>query len=90
MNSEAKRHLEDNGDHVMALELYFIALGICNQQNLTEDATSIHSKCADLLLQTSSYYLAYRHADACMKVKPSHEVHCKNISLTHLRLPELH
>ena len=74
MNSEAKRCLEDHGDHVKALELHFNALGICNMQNLTEDAASIHSECAGLLLQTNSYYLAYRHADACIKVKPFYEV----------------
>ena len=60
MNTEAKRYLE-NHDHVKALELYFTALGICNMQNLSEDVATIYHECAGLLLQTNSYYLAYRH-----------------------------
>lgn len=78
MNTEAKRYLE-NHDHVKALELYFTALGICNMQNLSEDVAIIYHECAGLLLQTNSYYLAYRHADACIKVKPYSEV-CISIS----------
>ena len=55
---------------VAALDKNFKALEICNKNKMIEDAASIHSYCAQLLLQTGSYYQAYRHADVCIKLCP--------------------
>ena len=78
LNAEAKHYYKDLNDHKGALERYFKALDICKKSNLTEEAAAIHGNCAHLLLQKDSYYQAYKHADACIRINPSYDKvsHC--------------
>ena len=66
--SEAK-HYRNNS--LAAFDKCLKALDICNKNKLKEDAAYIHSYCAELLLQTRSYYQAYRHTDVCIKLCPA-------------------
>ena len=76
LNAEAKHYYKDLKDHKGALERYFKALDICKKSNLTEEAAAIHGNCAHLLLQKDSYYQAYKHADACIRLNPSYDKVC--------------
>ena len=73
LNAEAKHYYKHLNDHKGALERYFKALDVCKKCNLNEEAASIHGNCSHLLLQAESYYQAYRHADACIKLYPTYD-----------------
>ena len=67
---KANHCIEQPGGNSQGLKLLIEALYMCKEYKLIQEAASVHRDCAKLLLQTESYTLAYRHADASIKIQP--------------------